>query len=241
MNLLKRCGRAALLCFVVRFSGFGQLTSTLQDLTAAKLSALYAPPPAYVSGQAPCFSESCFSGTAGDDYIKRLNRDFIGTYAVNLPNIQAANQYNFAARQWEGAVGGKIATALPAPPVYVALNLAGWDTAWANYTAQVSRCFTGEDAGKDVCKEPGALLRAAIVRVPPPFPPVIIDAPPPASSATSPIGTQNGNIFMSSSGDSDQAFPNGSVYVDGTGKQFQKSVFQTPFNVIRFWTPLGAR
>jgi hypothetical protein len=165
-----------------------------------------------------------------------LNRDFIGTYVVNGPNAKAANQYNFLARQWESS--GKALTALPAPPSYVALSLSGFDSAWANYTAQVSRCFIGQDSGTP-CLEPGLLLKAAIVAVPSPPAPTILAPAPPAAVSGSPIGQQNGDIFMSSNGDSDSSYPNGSVYVDANGKQYQKSIFVTPFNTVRFWTPLG--
>jgi len=246
MNQFNRWGRIASLLVLSIFVGLAQSSQSIpaSAITVDKLMSVYAPPAPYVPGKASCFDSKCFTGAAGDDYIKGLNRDFLGTYAVNVPNSIAQNQYNFAAQQWVAA--GKNPATIPTPPravvfgntygYYVKLDLAKFDAAWAAYTAQVTRCYTHEDDGKP-CDSPGVVLQSAVVVADIPTLVTVGADPAPLPPSQSPIGAANGDVFQSSDGDSDVRFPNGSVYQDASGK-YIKTIFNTPFGAngkSRFW------
>lgn len=186
------------------------LTSTLADLTAAKLTAYYAPPPPGVPTMAPSTDPSVYMGDP--NYLKQLNAQFLQKYAVDVPNINTANRYDYACKQWEQ--NGKSA-ALPTPPAYCVFEQKAFDQWWATYTSNLA-----QNAPPLFFIKPATLPPA----------PVIVEqgAPPPPPATDGPIGAPvpgNPGVFNPSAAD---VFPDGWVYVGPAGV-FQKHVYANPF------------
>ena len=192
------------------------LTSTLADLTAAKLVAYYPVPTPGV----PIISGSTDPAVYVQDpnYIKELNRQSYHKYAVDVPNQYAHDRLDFAARQWEA---NKSATNLPKPgvspvPAYVVFDDSAFDQWWAQYSAN-----PGQDAPLLYFVKPAPL----------PPDPVILNTPTPAPTVAAtdgPIGApvpNNPGVFNSSASDN---YPDGYVYAGPTGI-YQKHVFTNPF------------
>jgi len=247
MKFLRSFRLLALLLAIFSISCLAQqapFSSTLQDLTAAKLSDYYKAPPAYVPNTQPTTDPAIFFGQP--DYIKGLNKDITGTQQVNVPNIRAYNQYNFLARMWEtgtrvNGVDQPKTLQLPPPPQYVRLDDALWDKVWLNYCQLVTACALQDKAAiarLGDCDHPGSGLNAAVVPLAQLPDPLILSNAPKAAPTGSPIGAADGaGIFFPGPGDSDSLYPDGASYNDGTGK-YVKILRPGMFNTIRYWQKL---
>ncbi len=186
------------------------LTSTLADLTAAKLIAYYPPPDPGV----PVLAASTNPSTFANDptYIEQLNAQSLQKYAVDVPNANVAATFSFACNTWEQ--NGKSPT-LPAPPGYAVFDPQAFTQWWAQYNASLG------DAPPLFFIKPAPLPPA----------PVILPAgmpPPPALTYDGPIGSpvpNNPGVFNPSPND---PYPDGYVYCGHTGI-YQKHVFSNPF------------
>jgi len=197
------------------------LQSTLADLTAAKIVAYY-PPPAPDSGSVQGSTDPNVY-VNDPNYIKELNRHAFHRYAVDVPNQSAANQLDFAAKQWEA---NKSATSIPKPGIspvsaYVQFDDTAFDQWWQQYNHDGLGTM-GENAPPLFFVKPY------------PNPPDIKilaegQQPPPQTAATDgPIGSavpNNPGVFNSSSADS---FPDGYIYAGPTGI-YQKHIYTNPF------------
>src|SRR5207302_6588109 len=75
------------------------LTSTLADVTAAKLTSYYAKPLEGVPIVQPSTDPTVY--VQDPNYIKNLNKQAYQKYAVDVPNQYEADRFNFRAKQWE--------------------------------------------------------------------------------------------------------------------------------------------
>ncbi|MGA2598775.1 MAG: hypothetical protein ABSH09_17505 [Bryobacteraceae bacterium] len=186
------------------------LTSTLADLTAAKLIAYYPPPPPGV----PIVSASTNPSVYASDptYLEQLNAQSLQKYAVDVPNTNVAATFSFACNTWEQ--NGKSPT-LPAPPAYSVFDSQAFNQWWAQYATNLGTA------------PPLFFIKPA----PLPPAPVILPAgmpPPPPPSYDGPIGApvpNNPGVFNDSPND---PFPDGYVYSGPTGI-YQKHVYSNPF------------
>lgn len=205
------------------------LTSTLADLTAAKLIAYYPPP----APGAPIISGSSDPDVyRSADYIRQLNEQAYHKYAVDVPNQYEADRFAFRSKQWE--MNGK-SSILPAPPKYLAFDVTAFNQWWAQYVkiTDISN-YGSHDA------PPLFFIKAALL----PPDPVILNtaaqqpAAPPAIDG--PIGSavpNNPGVFNPSANDN---CPDGYVYAGPTGI-YQKHVYSNPFtagNVRVIWIAL---
>lgn len=184
------------------------LISTLADLSSAKLTAYYAPPPAGAPTTQPSTDPSVYSNP---DFLKQMNAQTLEKYAVDVPNRNAADRYDFLAKQWEQ----NKSTSLPAPPQYVRFDPGAFDQWWSELQAN-----PGENAPPLFFIKP----------VPQPPAPQIVaaGAPPPPPATDGPIGAPvpgNPNVFNPSSADN---YPDGYPYAGPTGV-YQKHVYSNPF------------
>lgn len=180
------------------------LTSTLSDLTCAKLEAYYIPP-------TPGNGTPSGAGLNSPDIIKQNNAIALQRYAVDQPNASALARYDFACKTWAQA---KTST-LPTAPAYLVFDANAFDQWWAQLEAN-----TGADAPPLFFIKPASL----------PPPPVILDptVPPPPPALDGPIGAAvpgNPGVFNPSASDN---FPDGYIYAGLTGV-YQKHVYSNPF------------
>jgi hypothetical protein len=188
------------------------LTSTLADLTAAKLIAYYPAPAPGVPLVAASTDPATYAGDPS--YLKQLNGQALEKYAVDLPNANTAARFDLACKLWE--TNGKSMT-LPTPPAYVAFDAQAFDQWWAQYTAVLG------DA------PPLYFIKPALL----PLPPVILPAgmpPPPPPAYDGPVGfaaPNNPGVYNPSANDH---YPDGYVYAGPTGI-YQKHVYSNPFTV----------
>lgn len=187
------------------------LTSTLKALTAAQLVGNYPPPTPGQPIVAPSTDPSVYMGDP--NYLKQLNAQFFQKYAVDVPNQNALNRYDFACKQWEQS--GKPAM-LPPPPTYLVFDQRAFDQWWDQYNAN-----RGQNAPPLYFIKPAPLPPAPVI--------VAEDAKPPAQPALDgPIGAAvpaNPGVFNPSSSDK---FPDGWIYAGPTGV-YQKHVYSNPF------------
>jgi hypothetical protein len=181
------------------------LTSTLADLTAAKLIAYYPPPPPGV----PIVSASTNPSVYASDptYLEQLNAQSLQKYAVDVPNTNVAATFSFACNTWEQ--NGKSPT-LPAPPAYSVFDSQAFNQWWAQYATNL-----GTAPHLFFIKPAPVILPAGM-------------PPPPPPSYDGPIGApvpNNPGVFNDSPND---PFPDGYVYSGPTGI-YQKHVYSNPF------------
>lgn len=198
------------------------LTSTLADLTAAKLVAYYPVPTPGVPIVQPSTDPNVYVNDPS--YIKHLNQQAYQKYAVDVPNQWAHDRLDFAARQWEA---NKSATNIPKPgtngvPAYVVFDGNAWEQWWAQYTHDGQGTF-GQDAPPLFFVKPAPL---------PPDPIVLAASapPPPPPALDGPIGAavpNNPGVF-SSAGPQADSYPDGYIYAGSTGI-YQKHIYATPF------------
>ena len=102
------------------------LTSTIADLTAAKLIAYVPPPTPGIPLVAPSTDAAVYM--ANPSYLKQLNQQAFQRYAIDQPNANAAARFDFACKTWEQS--GKNPTAIPQWPVYSYLDQRAFDEWW---------------------------------------------------------------------------------------------------------------
>jgi|ERR1051326_1738242 hypothetical protein len=203
------------------------LTSTLADLTAAKLIAYYPVPTPGVPIVQPSTDPQVYVNDPS--YIKHLNQQAYQKYAVDVPNQYAHDRLDYAAKLWES---NKSATSIPRPgyngvPVYLAFDVNAFEQWWAQYTEKMG------DAPPLFFVKPAAL---------PPDPVILSNdaKPAPAPATDGPIGSpvpNNPGVFNPSATDN---FPDGYVYAGATGI-YQKHIYSNPFtagNVRIIWVAL---
>lgn len=185
------------------------LVSTLADLSSAKLTAYYAPPPAGVPTAQPSTNPNVYTNP---DYMKQLNAQALEKYAVDVPNLNAFNRYDYLCKQWEQ----NKSASLPPPPQYVRFDQGAFDQWWDQLNANM-----GSDAPPLYFIKPAQPLPAPLI--------VAAGSPPPPPPATDgPIGTpvpSNPRVFNPSSTDN---FADGYVYAGSTGV-YQKHIYTNPF------------
>lgn len=197
------------------------LTSTLADLTAAKIVEYYPVPTPGISVISGSTDPNVY--VQDPNYIKELNRQAYHKYAVDVPNQWAHDRLDFAARQWEA---NKSATGIPKPgnppvPAYTVFDDTAFEQWWSQYTHGPENNTHGEDAPPLFFVKPAPL---------PPDPVIVaVGAPPPPPPANDgPIGSpvpNNPGVFNSSSTDN---YPDGYVYAGPTGI-YQKHIYTNPF------------
>lgn len=200
------------------------LTSTIADLTAAKLIAYVPPPAPGIALVAPSTDAALYM--ANPSYLKQLNQQAFQRYAVDQPNANAAARFDFASKTWEQS--GKNPTAIPQWPVYSYLDQRAFDEWWNAVNSNL-----GQDAPP--------LFFIKLLPVPPPVQLVATDAPPaPPPAYDGPVGApvpNNPGVFNAASGD---RYPDGYIYAGPTGI-YQKHVYSNPFtsgNVRIIWMEL---
>lgn len=214
---------------IIRKESMTPLTSTLADLTAAKLVSYYPPPAPGVPIVQPSTDPAVY--VQDPSYIKHLNEQCYQKYAVDVPNQWEADRFNFRAKQWEMSKSAF----LPAPPKYVFFDANAFDQWWAQYNATMDQfsAVYGQNAPALFFVKPAPL----------PPDPVILQAaapPPPAPAMDGPIGAPvpyNAGVFNPSSTDS---YPDGYIYAGPTGI-YQKHIYNNPFtagNVRVLWVAL---
>jgi hypothetical protein len=205
------------------------LTSTLADLTAAKLTSYYAKPLEGVPIVQPSTDPTVY--VQDPNYIKNLNKQAYQKYAVDVPNQYEADRFNFRAKQWEA---NKSATNIPKPS-FLIFDSDAFDRWWTilNLTYTDGSPTRGDNA------PPLFFVKPALL----PPDPVILAAgapPPPPPATDGPIGSPvpfNPGVFNPSATDT---FPDGYVYAGVTGI-YQKHVYSNPFtagNVRIIWIGL---
>ncbi len=211
------------------------LTSTLADLTAAKLIAYY-PAPAPLAGplQVPSTDPAVYA--ADTSYLMLLNEQAYWKYGVDVPNVQIANNYAGACTRWEQTLDpltGQKSPTLPAPPSYLVFDEAAFGQWWAQYCSN-----PGQDAPPLFFIKPAPLPPAPVILAP--------GAPPPPATVPSidgPIGPavpNNPGVFTPSSADNNSTYPDGYIYAGPTGI-YQKHIYNNPFttgNVRIIWIAL---
>ena len=189
------------------------LTSTVQDLTAAKLIAYYPPP-------APIPWPSAQPATVQTTEIEQQNAAAMQHYAVDVRNANVLADYTTAANNWQTNKVLEPAAPLPTPPQYVYFDGGAFTQWWADYQATIG---TGNNAPplyfiKPFPNPPDPVILAAGA--------VTIAVP----ALDGPIGAAvpgNPGVFTPSASDN---FPDGYVYGGPTGV-YQKHVYSNPFTV----------
>ena len=176
------------------------LTSTVQDLTAAKLIAYYPPP-------APIPWPSAQPATVQATEIEQQNAAAMQHYAVDVRNANLLADYTTAANNWQTNKVLEPAAPLPTPPQYVYFDGGAFTQWWADYQATIG---TGNNAPplyfiKPFPNPPDPVILAAGA--------VTIAVP----ALDGPIGAAvpgNPGVFTPSASDN---FPDGYVYGGPTG------------------------
>lgn len=205
------------------------LTSTIADLTAAKLTAYYPPPTPGVPIVQPSTDPTVYA--QDPSYIKHLNEQCYQKYVVDVPNQWEADRYSFRCKQWEMNKSGY----LPAPPAYVVFDANAFDQWWEQYNAtmQTSSQTYGQNAPPLFFVKPAPLPPTPVILQP-------TAPPPPPAPSDGPIGSpvpNNPGVFNPSSNDN---YPDGYVYAGPTGI-YQKHVYSNPFtagNIRVIWIAL---
>lgn len=205
------------------------LTSTLAELTAAKMIAYYPPPAPGVPLVQPSTDPAVY--VQDPSYIKNLNEQAYQKYAVDVPNQWAADRFAYAIKQWEAA---KSATSIP-KPAYVAFDANAFDQWWSQLQATYNQGSPsyGQNAPPLFFVKPAPLPPEPVIIAP-------TTAPPPPPAMDGPIGgavANNPGIFNPSPNDN---YPDGYVYAGPTGL-YQKHVYNNPFtagNVRVIWISL---
>ena len=104
------------------------LTSTLADLTAAKLIAYYPPPAPGVPIAHGIHQPAVYA--SDPTYFGATQRAVLQKYAVDVPDTNIAATFSFACNTWEQ--NGKSPT-LPAPPAYSVFDPQAFNQWWAQY------------------------------------------------------------------------------------------------------------
>ena len=209
------------------------LTSTLADLTAAKLTDWLTqqlpagPPPVVQPSTDPAVYRT-------DGYIKQLNLQAFNAYiygsndvygGMRGANRTAVDRFNFAAKIWEQ--GGKSAPP-PSWPAFQYVDTAAFDLWWATYSANPGQNAPDLFFIKNLPALPAVVILGAD------------NATPPVPATDGPIGAavpNNPGVFNSSGNDK---YPDGYIYAGPTGV-YQKHVYSNPFtagNVRVIWVSL---
>lgn len=194
------------------------LTSTLADLTAAKLTAYYTPPPPGTVLVQPSADPTVY--VQDPSYIKHLNQQAYQKYAVDVPNQYEADRFNFRCKQWESA---KSATSIPRPS-FLIFDGDAFDRWWAmlQETYAPGSPTQGDNAPPLFFVKPAPLPPDPVITPEgstPNAPPVLTDGP---------IGApvpNNPGVFLPSAIDN---AGDGALYAGPTGI-YQKHVYSNPF------------
>jgi hypothetical protein len=210
------------------------LTSTLADLTAAKLIAYAtaALPPPVGTLQVPSTDPNVFAGNT--NYLKLLMKQADWHYGVDVPNLIALDGgkinggdgkggFVLAADNWE-EFGKPTAAPPPAFPSLKFFDESGFDLWWTQYTAPANQ---GQDAPPLFFIKPVPALPALVILE------AGSNAPPPPPALDGPIGAavpMNPTVYSPSAADNAQQYPDAAFYAGLTGI-YQKHIYSNPFTV----------
>lgn len=196
------------------------LTSTLAALTCPQLEAYYTVPAPLGTIVAGSTDPAVF---ATETYIEQQNAQQYHRYAVDVPNTNTANQYDFTCRTWQSATPRS--SYLPVPPAYVVFD----GNAFHTWFTMLNATYTNGSAAFGQAAPPLFFVKPA----PLPADPIILAAgvtvAPVAVVTDGPIGAavaNNPGVF-NSAGASD-TFADGYVYLGVTGV-YQKHIYSNPF------------